>query len=171
MHPSFGTLIGIGQKNFLNFFFLQILVLQKNFFILRSSFFIKLEQNMTEGIYNSAAYYFKAFYLYIMLTIRSKTKHGSDIHFLQQEHGHGLPGAYRECSGQYSHQWVLLGLPAVIGCAKNVAFAGILGRAQAWLEGWKERMLSQAGKEILIKAVVQRIVCRCSYFPKHYARN
>jgi hypothetical protein len=50
-----------------------------------------------------------------------------------------------------------LGLPAIIGRAKNAAFTGILGRAQAWLEGWKERMLSQVGKEILIKAVVQSI--------------
>jgi hypothetical protein len=48
-------------------------------------------------------------------------------------------------------------LPAVIGRAKNADFANILGRVQARLEGWKERMLFPAGKEILIKAVVQLI--------------
>jgi hypothetical protein len=67
VYPSIGTLIGIGQKNSLNFVFTDFGVVE-NFFVLRSSFFIKLEQNMAGGIYNSAAYYFKAFYLYIMLT-------------------------------------------------------------------------------------------------------
>lgn len=50
-----------------------------------------------------------------------------------------------------------LGLPAVVGCSKNSTFAGTVGRVQTWLDGWKERLLSQEGKEILIKAVVQSI--------------
>jgi hypothetical protein len=50
-----------------------------------------------------------------------------------------------------------LGLLAMVGRAKNAIFAGIIGRVQARLDGWKERLLSQAGKEILIKAVVQSI--------------
>jgi hypothetical protein len=53
VYPSIDTLIGIGQKNSLNFIFSEYLVLQQI-----SSFFIKLEQNMAGGIYNSAAYYF-----------------------------------------------------------------------------------------------------------------
>jgi len=47
-----------------------------------------------------------------------------------------------------------LGLQAMVGRAKNSTFAGIFGRVQAQLEGWRERLLSQAGKEILIKAVI-----------------
>jgi hypothetical protein len=50
-----------------------------------------------------------------------------------------------------------LGLPALIGRSKCRAFAGIQGRVQAKLKGWKEKFLSQAGKEILIKAVAQAI--------------
>lgn len=37
-----------------------------------------------------------------------------------------------------------LSLPAMVGRAKLATFAGILGRVQARLEGWKERMPSQA---------------------------
>lgn len=50
-----------------------------------------------------------------------------------------------------------LGLPAMVGRAKKQAFASIHSRVQKKLEGYKERFLSQAGKEILIKAVVQAI--------------
>ncbi|XP_062147739.1 uncharacterized protein LOC133856699 [Alnus glutinosa] len=47
-----------------------------------------------------------------------------------------------------------LGLPALVGCSKLKAFANIQERVQKLLDGWKERFLSQAGKEILIKAVI-----------------
>lgn len=57
-----------------------------------------------------------------------------------------------------------LGLLAMVGRSKNPTFAGILGRVQKKLDGWKERFLSQAGKEVLIKAVVQAI-------PKPFARG
>jgi hypothetical protein len=60
MYPSIGTLIGTGQKNFLNFCLFKIQCCRK---FLLSSFFIKLEQNMAGDIYNFAAYYFIAFYL------------------------------------------------------------------------------------------------------------
>jgi ribosomal protein L34 len=67
-----------------------------------------------------------------------------------------------------------LGLPAVIGRAKKAAFADIVGRVQARLEGWKERMFSQAGREILIKVVIrrsQRITCPSFYSLKLYAKS
>jgi hypothetical protein len=50
-----------------------------------------------------------------------------------------------------------LGLPALVGRQKIRTFAGIIGRVRARLNGWKEKFLSQAGKEILIKAVIQAI--------------
>jgi hypothetical protein len=51
-----------------------------------------------------------------------------------------------------------LGLPALVGRCKLKAFAEIKGRVQKFLDGWKERFLSQAGNEILIKAVIQAIL-------------
>lgn len=58
-----------------------------------------------------------------------------------------------------------LGLPAIVGRSKNHTFAGIQGQVRKKLDGWKEMFLSQAGKEILIKAV---IVFR---LPKTLCRN
>ena len=50
-----------------------------------------------------------------------------------------------------------LGLPTFVGRAKYQIFAYL--KEQVWkkLQGWKGRMLSRAGKEVLIKAVVQSI--------------
>ncbi len=50
-----------------------------------------------------------------------------------------------------------LGLPAVVGRNKTQAFKGIRDRVVKRLEGWKERLLSKAGKEVLIKAVIQAL--------------
>ena len=58
---------------------------------------------------------------------------------------------------QDSRQGKYLGLPAVIGKSKNQDFAEIKERFERKLLGWKEKMLSMGGKEILIKAVSQAI--------------
>jgi hypothetical protein len=50
-----------------------------------------------------------------------------------------------------------LGLPALVGRNKRQAFSSIQGRVRNKLHGWKEKFLSQSGKEVLIKAVVQAI--------------
>ena len=50
-----------------------------------------------------------------------------------------------------------LGLPPVIGRAKKRAFNDLKDRVGRRLQGWKEKLLSQAGREILIKAVIQAI--------------
>lgn len=50
-----------------------------------------------------------------------------------------------------------LGFSAFVGRSKLKAFAAIQGRVQKFIDGWKERFLSQARKEILIKAVLQAI--------------
>ena len=50
-----------------------------------------------------------------------------------------------------------LGLPTFIGRSKKNVFQTIRDRVWKKLKGWKERFLSRAGKEILIKAVIQAI--------------
>ena len=46
-----------------------------------------------------------------------------------------------------------LGLPAVIGRSNKLVFHSIEERICKKLNGWKEKLLSEAGKEILIKSV------------------
>lgn len=48
-----------------------------------------------------------------------------------------------------------LGLPADWGHSKMSALARIKERVMHKLEGWKENLLNQAGKEVLIKAINQ----------------
>ncbi|PKA54867.1 putative mitochondrial protein [Apostasia shenzhenica] len=50
-----------------------------------------------------------------------------------------------------------LGLPPMVGKAKRKAFISIKERISHKIEGWKERLLSIGGKEIMIKAVAQAI--------------
>ncbi|KAL0310472.1 UNVERIFIED_CONTAM: putative mitochondrial protein [Sesamum calycinum] len=50
-----------------------------------------------------------------------------------------------------------LGLPTVVGKSRQTVFQSIRDRVWQRISGWNERNLSQAGKEILIKAVAQAI--------------
>ena len=50
-----------------------------------------------------------------------------------------------------------LGLPTLVGWKKYHTFSFIKDRVWKKLQGWKGKMLSRAGKEILIKAVAQSI--------------
>ena len=50
-----------------------------------------------------------------------------------------------------------LGLPTLVGRAKYHTFAYLKERVWKKLQGWKGKMLSRAGKEVLIKAVAQSI--------------
>ena len=50
-----------------------------------------------------------------------------------------------------------LGLPVFVGKSKTKAFQYLKERIWKILQGWKQRLLSKAGKEILIKAVAQAI--------------
>jgi hypothetical protein len=50
-----------------------------------------------------------------------------------------------------------LGLLALVGKSRNLAFQGIKDRVWKMLQDWKLKFLSQAGKEILFKAVIQVI--------------
>ena len=46
-----------------------------------------------------------------------------------------------------------LGLPVFVGRSKTHVFGYLKERIWKRIQGWKERMLSRAGKEIMIKAV------------------
>ena len=50
-----------------------------------------------------------------------------------------------------------LGLPPLVGVDRTDCFQHLIDRACKMLAGWKEKMLSFGGKEILIKAVIQAI--------------
>lgn len=50
-----------------------------------------------------------------------------------------------------------LGLPVHIGKSRKSAFEYIKQRVWAKIQGWQQKLLSKAGKEILIKAVAQAI--------------
>ena len=50
-----------------------------------------------------------------------------------------------------------LGLPAMVGRKKKASLNSIKDRVWGKLQGWKEKILSQVGKEVLLKAVVQAI--------------
>ncbi|CAN6700215.1 unnamed protein product [Malus baccata var. baccata] len=50
-----------------------------------------------------------------------------------------------------------LGVPALWGQSKKLGLAYVKGRILGKLQGWKQSMLSRAGKEVLIKAVIQAI--------------
>ena len=50
-----------------------------------------------------------------------------------------------------------LGLPSLVGRRKKANFNFIKEKVWRKLQGWEEKLLSQAGREILIKAVVQAI--------------
>ncbi|XP_057747939.1 uncharacterized protein LOC130967135 [Arachis stenosperma] len=67
-----------------------------------------------------------------------------------------------------------LGLPASWGRSKNRALEWIKEKILDKMQGWKEKLLNQAGKEILIKAVIQAIpafAMNIIKFPKSFCRE
>ena len=50
-----------------------------------------------------------------------------------------------------------LGLPPLVGVDRSDCFQHLIDRVCKLLSGWKEKMLSYGGKEVLIKAIIQSI--------------
>ena len=65
-------------------------------------------------------------------------------------------------------------IPSLVGKAKKQSFSYI--REQIWhkIQGWKEKLLSQGGREILIKAVLQAMptyTMGCFLLPKSLCKD
>ena len=68
-----------------------------------------------------------------------------------------------------SKHYKYLGLPSIICRSKTNVFAKVKERVARKLSGWKEKLLSMGGREILIKAVAQAIptyTMSCFLLPK-----
>ena len=50
-----------------------------------------------------------------------------------------------------------LGLPALVGADRNDCFQHLFDRVRSKTKGWKEKLLSMGGKEILIKSIAQAV--------------
>lgn len=48
-----------------------------------------------------------------------------------------------------------LGLPALIGTDKSDCFRHLIDKVRGRISGWKEKLLSTVGKEVLLKSVAQ----------------
>jgi len=55
------------------------------------------------------------------------------------------------------HYEKYLGLPSFFGRNKSACFTQIKERIWSRIQGWKEKLLSQANKEVMIKVMVQSI--------------
>lgn len=58
---------------------------------------------------------------------------------------------------QVEHHDKYLGIPNILGKSKKVVFSTLVDRIWKKVQGWKEKLLSRAGKEVMIKAVLQAI--------------
>lgn len=58
---------------------------------------------------------------------------------------------------QWASQEKYLGLLMVITRSKKEVFGYVRDRIKSKLENWKERLLSSAGREVLLKAIIMAI--------------
>ena len=67
-----------------------------------------------------------------------------------------------------------LGLPSFVGRAKKQGFSYIRERVWSKIKGWKEKLLSNAGREVLIKLVLQAVptfTIGCFKLPKSLCKD
>ena len=51
-----------------------------------------------------------------------------------------------------------MGLPSFVGKGKKASFSYIKETAWKKLQGWEGKLLSQAGREVLLKSIIQAIL-------------
>ena len=82
-------------------------------------------------------------------------KDKSSIFFSKNVKGRKRVEVLKELEGMKEvNQIKYLGLPMVIGRSKRQVFDFIRQKTVKKLGGWKEKLLSQAGKKILLKSVI-----------------
>ncbi|KAL0438810.1 UNVERIFIED_CONTAM: hypothetical protein Slati_2364000 [Sesamum latifolium] len=67
-----------------------------------------------------------------------------------------------------------LGLPATSGRSRGALFQGIKDRIWDRISGWNSKLLSQAGKSVLVKSVLQSLptyVMSCFQIPEYLIRH
>ncbi|CAN6690416.1 unnamed protein product [Malus baccata var. baccata] len=95
---------------------------------------------------------------YCLASGQMMNSHKSSVYF-----GRNTPDQVRSQLGSLlgmpvvSDPGVYLGLPAIWGRSKRSSLAFVKGRVMGKIQGWKQSALSFAGKEVLLKAVVQAI--------------
>ncbi|XP_071939027.1 uncharacterized mitochondrial protein AtMg00310-like [Coffea arabica] len=87
---------------------------------------------------------------------------------MKQEISESLDNMKEAVNGTY------LGLPMAIGRSKAQVFGFVKNKISSKLQGWKQRLLSEGGKEVLIKAVTMAMptyVMACFRLPKGLCRE
>ncbi|XP_027166934.1 uncharacterized protein LOC113766966 [Coffea eugenioides] len=87
---------------------------------------------------------------------------------VREEVCHELGNMREAGSGRY------LGLPMAIGRSKNQVFRYIKSSVRNKMKGWKNKILSSAGKEVMIKAVIQAMpnyAMACFKLPKGLCKD
>ncbi|XP_027152203.1 uncharacterized protein LOC113752281 [Coffea eugenioides] len=94
----------------------------------------------------------------------------SSLFFSRNVSNRQREGVMRELQGiKQVLQSKYLGLPLVIRRSKRQVFDFIRQKTIARLKGWKQKLLSQAGKEVLLKSVIMALptyVMSCCLLPK-----
>ncbi|GJR69223.1 hypothetical protein Tco_0015288 [Tanacetum coccineum] len=135
------------------------------FFVDDSSFFFKANRAECQNLLNILARYCSASGQNINFVKSSTLFSPNCPEDLQQQLCDLLNVQRMDLKARY------LGLPSVIGRNKNELFFFILDKVLHKMQGWKQKLLSQAGREVLIKSVIQAIpsyAMQCYLLPKGF---
>jgi hypothetical protein len=102
---------------------------------------------------------FKIYYCYMRILLVKKSMAKKQLYFFSyntpQDRRSRITSLFGTTTSAQFEKY--LGLPSIIGRTKKKAFSEVNDRIWKRLQGWKEKLLSQVGREVLIKAVIQAI--------------